>query len=409
MISQARIFATAVLACSAAVAPAQDFHFDSLAGLPSMFAQAGHDDSRYDHGARALDRGDYSAALAAFSEVASRKGPRGDGALYWKAYALNRLGRREEALKALAELHGSYASSQWNNDAGALELEIGQSGGRAISPAAESNDELKLMALNGLMQSDPERALPILDRLLKGNSSQRVKERAIFVLAQSPSPRARQTLTDLAKGQYNPDLQLKALRVLGMAGKDGAATLSSIYSSSSDTRVKSEILKGFMISRATDQLYNAAKNEKNPELRTEAIRLLSASGGHDQLWQLYSAEPSVEIREEILKSLFMTGQPERLAEVLKTEKEPRLRRAAVRSLGLMGPGKTDLLVSMYPNERDPEVRKDMLNALFMSHNAKGLIELARREQDPARKQEIVQKLALVRSKESTDYMLELLK
>jgi HEAT repeat protein len=259
------------------------------------------------------------------------------------------------------------------------------------------------------MQSDPERALPILDRLLKGNSSPRVKDHAIFVLAQSPSPRARQTLVDIAKGQYNPDLQIRALRALGMTGKDGAATLSSIYAATTDAHIKSEILKGFLMSGATDQLYNIARTEKHPELRREAIRQLSMSGGHDQLWQLYSAEPSVEIREEILRSLFMTGHPERIMEVAKTEREPRLRRAAVRSLGLMGPGKSDGLVSMYSTEQDPEVRKEILNALFLSQNAKGLIELARKEPDPAKKQEIVQKLALVRSKESTDYMLELLK
>lgn len=403
-----RTLAAAVLCCgAAALAPAQDF--EAGRALFAQAARAGAEDSRYDRGSRALDRGDFAAALAAFSEVASRKGPRSDGALYWKAYALNRLGRRDEALGTLAELRAGYASSHWNDDAGALELEIKQNSGRAVSPAAESSDDLKLVAINGLMQSDPEQALPILEKLLKSDNPPRVKDHALFVLSQSPSPRARQVLTDIARGGYNPDLQLRALRALGMTGKDGAATLASVYAASSDARVKSEILKSYMLSRATDQLYNAAKNEKSPELRTEAIRMLSMSGGHGQLWQLYQAEPSLEIREHILSSLFMTRQSDKVMEVLKTEKEPRLRRAAIRSLGMMGPDKSAVLVGMYANEQDAAVRKEILNALFVSKNSKGLIELAKRETDPARKSEIVQRLALVHTKESTDYMLEILK
>ena len=38
-----------------------------------------------------------------------------------------------------------------------------------------------------------------------------------------------------------------------------------------------------------------------------------------------------------------------------------------------------------------------------------LVEMARAGRDPAMKKEIVQRLSLMRSKEATDYMLELLK
>jgi len=41
--------------------------------------------------------------------------------------------------------------------------------GLAEPPETESDEELKLMAINGLMQSDPERAIPLLSRALSGN------------------------------------------------------------------------------------------------------------------------------------------------------------------------------------------------------------------------------------------------
>jgi tetratricopeptide (TPR) repeat protein len=382
-------------------------------GAQTLLAQTGHEPGRgdglYDRGSRALDKGDYAIALDSFSEVAARKGTRADGALYWKAYALNRLGRREDALKTLAALRSAYAASRWQDDARALDLEIRQNSGQPVAPGAEGNDDLKLIAINGLMQSDPDRALPILEKLLRSNNPPRVKDRALFVLAQSPSPRGRQVLMEVAKGGYNPDLQLRALRTLGMSGRDNVATLGSIYAASNDTQVKSQILKSFMMAGAHEQIYNAAKSEKSAELRAEAIRDLSMSGGHEQLWQLYQAERAMEVREQILNSFLLTQDKTHLMDVLKSEKEPRLRRAAIRALGMAGQSNTDRLIPMYASEQDTETRSAILDALFISQNAKGLIELARKEQDARRKQEIVQKLSLVHSKESTGYMLDLLK
>ncbi len=59
------------------------------------------------------------------------------------------------------------------------------------------------MALNGLMNSNPERALPILEKLLAGSQSPRVKERALFVLSQSSAPQARETVVKFAKGRQS--------------------------------------------------------------------------------------------------------------------------------------------------------------------------------------------------------------
>src|SRR5690349_7842039 len=61
-------------------------------------------DSHYDKGTRALDAGRWDDARQIFDEIASAKGTRADGALYWKAYAEKRLGRTSDALATLASL-----------------------------------------------------------------------------------------------------------------------------------------------------------------------------------------------------------------------------------------------------------------------------------------------------------------
>src|SRR5580658_343575 len=405
-----------VLAALGAALPAQDLNgpqrldFQSQQG-PGQAQQGAGEDKDYRRGRTALDKSRWEDAIAAFSDSAARKGAAADGALYWKAYAQNRAGQRDAALATLAALRQQYPSSHWLNDAQALEVEIHARAGAPVSPAAEPDEDLKLIAINSLMQSDPNQALPILEKLLKSNNSPKLKERALFVLTQSGSPEARKVLSDIARGASNPDLQRAAIRNMGMMGSDDARRdMASIYASSTDASVKRAILQAFMVSGSREFLLNAAKTEKDPDLRREAIHELGVSGGQDELWQLYQSESSVEAKEEILKSMFVGGNSAHLVEVARSEKDPRLRLAAIRSLGMMGDhGSGDVLVSIYHSGQDRTVREAILNALFIQQNGKALVDLARNEQDPQMKKQIVSKLAMVHSKESTDYMLEILK
>ena len=99
--------------------------------------------------------------------------------------------------------------SRWLNDARALEIAMRQRAGQPVSPEQQADEDLKLLAIQGLQQMDPEQGVPMLERVLQGNQSPRLKERALFVLAQSDSPSAQQVLTGVASGNSNPDLQRK--------------------------------------------------------------------------------------------------------------------------------------------------------------------------------------------------------
>ncbi|MGO4884301.1 MAG: HEAT repeat domain-containing protein [Bryobacteraceae bacterium] len=372
---------------------------------------SGRDDDRaYQKGQSAIDARHWEQALAAFSDVASGNGPRADGALYWKAYALNKLGRRDQALETLAQLRKSYATSRWLDDAKALELEIHQASGQNINVNAEPDEDLKLMALNGLMNSDPDRAIPMLEKFLQGHQSPKLQERALFVLAQTENPKGRQILLQIARGGSNPDLQIKAVHYLGIMGSnENRKVLAELYASTNDIEVKRAVLQSFMISGDREHLLEAAKSEKNSDLRMDAIHQLGICGGQAELWQLYKAEPNVEVKETILHSMFVGGNSTNLLEVARNEKDARLRKAAIHSLGLMGGEHTGAaLVAMYSSETDPALRSEIVNALFIQGNAKAMVDLARKENNPELKKMIVSKLSVMGSKDATEYMLELL-
>ena len=306
------------------------------------------DDDLYDSATRLLDERRYDDAIARFDRVILAKTDRTDRALYWKAYALNRLGRRDDALAAIAQLRKDFASSRWLSDAQALEVEARQGSGQRVSPEAEANEDLKLMAINGLMSADPERALPLLEGLLKGATAPRLKDRALFVITQSNSPRAKQILADYAKGAGNPDLQARAIRYVGMAGNaESQQQLSSIYSSSGDAEVKREVLRALMIARGRDSLFNIAKSEKDAALRSESIRMLGNLRASEQLAQLYGSESELKVKQDIVRSLRASNDAKALVDIARKETNPELKKSIVSNLSTMkGKEATDYLMEL---------------------------------------------------------------
>jgi len=364
----------------------------------------------YDDGREDLDEDRYDRAAEKFRQLADMNGPQTDAALYWKAYAENRLGKRDTALATLADMKRRFQQSRWLKDATALEIEVKQSTGQPVKPADQSDEELKMLAIQGLMSSDPERTLPLLEKVINGSGSPKEKSKALFVLAQSGSAQAREILGRIARGQTNPDLQRKAVEYLGLfGGSEARKTLAEVYASSSDASVKHAILRSYMIGGDHERLFVAAKSEKDESLRREAIRQLGLVHGTSELEQLYQAETSTDLRRDILQAFFLAGDSGRLVKAAQGEKDADLRRAAIRNLGLIhsdDSGKA--LQEIYTKETDHALKAEVLNAFFLQGNAKALVAIARSEKDPELKKIAVSKLSLMHSKEGNDYLMELL-
>ena len=364
----------------------------------------------YERGREALDEDRYDRAASSFNELVKRNGPQTDAALYWEAYAENRQGKRDAALATLADLKHRFPQSRWQKDASALEIEVRQRSGQAPRPDTQNDEDLKMLAIQGLMNSDPERALPLLEKVLNGTGTPKEKSKALFVIAQSGSPEARQILGRIASGQSNPELQQKAVEYLGtFGGPDSHKILADVYSKTTDESIKHAILRSYMIAGDKDDLFAAAKAEKNESLRGEAIRQLGLVHGVDELQQLYQKEPSSAVKREILQAFFLAGDSNRLVQAATSEKDPELRRTAVRNLGLINsPDSAQALKTIYSKDSDESVRREVLNAYFIQNNATGLVAIARAEKNPDLKREAVSKLSIMHSKEATDYLMEIL-
>ena len=380
-----------------------------------------NEEQLYNDGTRAINDARWGEAQAAFEKVAQQQGRRADAALYWKAYAQNKGGQVAQASTTCEELGRKYPNSRWLNECSALEIEIRSKTGQpaaivepeqGVSTANAENDDLKLLALNALMQRDEARALPIIQQMLNNSRSEKIRERALFVLAQSQSKAAQDTLLQIARAQNNPELQTKAIQMMAaLQGARSNAALLDIYQHSSDPHVKKAVLQAYVITGDSTKLADAAEHESNPDLVRTAIHSIGATGDVAQLTRLYQSKNDRRIRSEILDGLVSSGErgAEALSALAKSEQDTELRRKAVRNLGVAGgTSAAPALVEIYQKTPEPDIRKAAIEGLFIAGDAHDLVQLARAEKDPSMRKVLVERLSVMEDKEATAYMVELL-
>jgi len=175
-----------------------------------------------------------------------------------------------------------------------------------------------------------------------------VKDRALFVLGQSRAARARDVLANVARRGPNPDLQVRAIRYLGMrSDQESRQVLADVYASTEDLEVKRTILRGFMMGNARDRLLTVAKSEKLAELRAEAVQDLGALGATTDLDTLYRNESDVEVKRRVIDALTMGQHAPELVALARAEKNPDLKKAIVIRLSTMkSPAARDYMVEL---------------------------------------------------------------
>jgi tetratricopeptide (TPR) repeat protein len=398
---------TLVLA-AASFAPAQTIAPSSSFVDPQAAEKANaHEDELYQQGTQALNDGNYDDAVAKFDQVAKMRGRRADAALYWKAYALKNAGNKGEALSTIAELKKNYPQSKYVHDAKAMEVELS---GSSADPESLSSEEEKLLALNSVMQNDPEKGVAFAEKWIQAQSSSKVKDRILFILSQSSSDKAQQALLAIAKTGNDVELQKHAIRYLGMSGSSrNRAALKEIYTSSSNIEIKKAVFQGWLMSGDKADVLAVAQQETNPELRREAMRYLGMMGGGAELRQLYKQGGDLETKESLLQAMGIGGDVQGLIEVAQTDKDPEIRRRAVRNLGIFGGQEgSSMLLTIYSSQADLETKKEVIKALFLNGSGKQMVALARKETNPELKRELVLKMSLMSSPEITEYMMEIL-
>ncbi|MBM3724127.1 MAG: hypothetical protein FJW40_01700 [Acidobacteria bacterium] len=271
---------TSVITALALTVLAQDFRPDAEEQRQRAQMEMERARSEYQRALRSLDQGRWEAAVESLKKAGADTA-RADAALYWSAFALFRKGDAQAAMASLQSLRSAHPTSRWLNDAKALELEIQQAAGKPVPPEQESDEEVRMIAVNSVMQSDPERGIAYLEKVLNGSNTLRVKRQAMFMLGMNRSPKTRDLVVRYAKGGSNPDLQRQAIETLGAMGADSGPMIKEIYDGAQDAELKRVALSALSRDTHTKVLIEIARTEKNRELRRQAVEMLSHSRSKD--------------------------------------------------------------------------------------------------------------------------------
>ncbi len=374
-----------MLAASLATAIGVFAHADNVSGDKAL-------NQLYWQGQEDLKKSDWNAALKHFGDLEEQlrvKEPKSaDTALYWKAYALFKANRTSEAKAAIERLHRDFPGSRWNDEADGLL--------RGMQPQTarntQSDDEgIAEIAVEGLMNAPPERAIPLLKKVLQSQHSNEVKKRALFVLSQIDEDAALDAVVDVAKTSKDTELREDAIRMLGVSGEDRAIKrLRELYTANADASVKRTIMQAFLSADRKDLIFDAARNETDADVRREAIDALGAMQASKELEQLLESTHDVPNQRAIVQSLGVAGDVRALSAIAVGKLPDDVRIGAIQSLGIAGDkGGAQALLKLYPQLDTPALRDAVLQGLMIAGDSSAMVQLYRQAKSKEEKQALM--------------------
>jgi hypothetical protein len=278
----------------------------------------------------ALNQAKYEHAAQMLAEIYEvEKGREAAGnALYWQAFARYKLQRTSE-LKVAAELltlqQEHYANSETAPDGEALLArlygELAQRGEtHAVREIHElSDDEMqreatRVAALEALMRMDPDKALPILEKIVTGEKevSEDMRRHSVFILCRMDDVRSEDLLIDMLQKEDDPEMLSELVMCLSMKDSD----------------------------RALDAIVDLFNRVDDPELDQAAMFAIGRHGGEKAFGILeeIALDPNAdsELRQQALFGISQTGRDQDIIEVavkiLKSDENPEMLEASLFAL-----------------------------------------------------------------------------
>ena len=241
-----------------------------------------------------------------------------------------------------------------------------------VSETEDSGDALKIAALEALIAAPPERALPLVTKVLDADNTTEVKERALFVLSQIDLPEAQERLLAVARSG-DPDLGKQAVRMIGISGAPEAiASLRALYDAG-DRRMRHAVLEAYLIAGETAAVYDIAVNASDAGEFESAVEMLGAMGAVDELRSLSETSG---FTAELIQALGIAG----------------------------GSDVNATLLDIYRNAETQDIREAALQGMLISGYDDGVLELYRESSDVDEKRELLQMLTMMDS----DLVLEII-
>lgn len=410
--------------------------------VPAPWIREDPADSLYRLARNALNSGNYRLAVRHFQELRERYPDSGYAAdaHYWEAFALTKLGSRED-LNIAAELlevqSERYPDARTRRDARELRARIRADLARmgdeqsmayvsqaaaALAQAEESavrehrrlerpeecddEDDERVVALMALLQMRSEQAIPILKKVLerRDEGSVCLRRRAMFIVSQKRSPETTQILLQAVRTDPDPEVKEQAVFWLSEApASEAIPALDSILQHAADPDLQEKAV--FALSQQRDEAASRAlrahlERATTPgDLKENIVFWLGQRGGAENaryLRDLYARTDKVEVKEKILFSLAQTHGEENtewIMSIALDENEPtEMRKHALFWAGQSGHADIDQMLMLYDGMQDREVKEHLIFVYSQRSDPKvidKLLDIARNETDKELRQKAI--------------------
>ncbi len=252
-----------------------------------------------------------------------------------------------------------------------------------------ADDDLKIAAIEALMSAPPERALPLLEKVLLGNASDSVKSRALFVLSQVELPGAQALLGEFAN-RSGGALQRDAIRSIGIGGSASAlAQLAQVYRDG-DKEVRESVLQAYLIADDADAVFQLAVSAQDEDEFADISRTLGAMGASAHLRRL---------REEgrydkgLAQAYAISGDLQSLQQMAIQTDDPDQRLEAIRNIGVVGGAKAGaVLEDVYRQATDKATREAALQGMLICDHDDGVLALFNASTDTTERRQLLRTL-----------------
>jgi TolA-binding protein len=413
---------------------------------------------------RALNRSDYRQAATLFARVANNypKSERAPEALYFQAFALFRIGDRQElklAQTALERLSERYPDASQRGDANSLRMricgELAKRGDEACAsevtssatasssanpsssasssstaaqagrcPDPDDEDDERIMALNALLQMDAERALPILERIMgrRDQCAHVLRRKAVFLISQKSSSRAADILIKAIREDPDDEVRKQAVFWLAQTRDPRVpGVLRDLIRGSSRDLQKNAVFSLSQLGggEGNAALRDLAGSDNTPEeIRSESIFWLgqkSSSENGQFLRDLFKRVRSSELKDKIIFSLSQqhgTGSEQWLLDIANDQSESvDVRKQALFWAAQNKSVSLDRLAQLYDRTNDTEIKEQLIFGFSQRNSREAvdkLMSIARSDKDKEMKKKAIFWLGQSRDPRVLDFLAELI-
>jgi TolA-binding protein len=410
------------------------------------FYQGDPADSLYRSAHELLRRGEYRRAATIFRELPQRFPSSAylADALYWQAFALYRIGGSAElraALEALDQHRSRYPGAKNRVDAAQLTTRItGALANRGDAAAIAQlrnaatdsalrcdREELQVRAeaLNALSQSDPDGAVPLLQRTLerRDECTAPLRRTAVLIVGSKRKDAAAVALlSQVARTDPSYEVRSSALDFLSrLPGDEALGVLDALARDASDERMQRTAVRALARSpspRARQVVRALVERSETPErVRYEAIAAFDKerSTSEDIAWlrTLYTRSTDSRFKGRLVQTLANIGGPDvdqwMLTLARNTEEDSETRRYALRRVARTLPVAD--IARLYDTAAERPVRESLIEALAERPEAEAadkLVDIVKTGTDPQLRRQAINALTRKKDPRTTRLLLEII-